>query len=211
MSERLHVIKHPLVQYKLSLVRNREIGSKEFGELLSEISMLLCYEVTRDLPLSEIFVQTPDGLAKACTIADRKIGVVPILRAGLGMVDGFVELIPTARVGHLGMYRDPATLAPVEYYRKLPADIAERDVFVLDPLLATGGSSCAAIAALKQSGCTRLSFVGIVAAPEGVKRLTSEHPDVDVYLAAIDDKLDATGHIIPGIGNPGDRLYGSTR
>lgn len=203
------LIEHPLVQHKVSRLRDAGTGTKEFKELVSEVATLLCYEAARDLPTEEIDVQTPLAMAKCRVLSGRKLAVVPILRAGLGMVDGVLALIPAARVGHIGMYRDPETLNPVEYYCKLPSDIAQRDVMVLDPMLATGGSACDAITLIKKRGAKRIKFIGIIAAPEGLERLMKEHPDVQVFVAALDDHLDAHGYIIPGLGDAGDRIFGT--
>ncbi|GHU83194.1 uracil phosphoribosyltransferase [Clostridia bacterium] len=206
---KVHVFNHPLIQHKLSLMRQKETGSKEFRELLEEIAMLMAYEVTRDFPLKEITIETPICEMKTQVLAGRKVGVVPILRAGLGMVDGILNLIPAARVGHIGLYRDPATLEPVEYYCKLPTDAQERDLIVIDPMLATGGSASAAIGFLKQRGCGSIKFVCLIASPEGVARLQKEHPDVDIFIAALDDHLNEHGYIVPGLGDAGDRLFGT--
>lgn len=205
----VYVFDHPLIQHKLSLIRDTQTGSKEFRELLGEVSMLMAYEVTRNLPLEEIEVETPVAKAKARVLSGKKLGVVPILRAGLGMVDGFVQLIPAARVGHIGLYRDPKTLSPVEYYCKLPGDVADRDLIVLDPMLATGGSASAAIGFIKQRGGRSIKLCCLIAAPEGVERLQSDHPDVDIFVAAVDEKLNDHGYIVPGLGDAGDRLFGT--
>ena len=205
----VHVMNHPLIQHKLTLIRDRNTGVKEFRELVEEVSLLMAYEVTRDLPLEEIEVETPIGKAKCQTIAGKKLGVIPILRAGLGMVNGMTTLIPTAKVGHIGLYRDPETLEPVEYYCKLPTDVEERDLIVVDPMLATGGSASAAIGFLKQRGAKSIKLVCLIAAPEGIARLQREHGDVDIYAAAVDEKLNDHGYIIPGLGDAGDRLFGT--
>jgi len=205
----LHVLDHPLIQHKLSLMRDKHTGSKEFRELLEEIAMLMAYEVTRDFPLKEIEVETPITTMKTKVLAGRKVGVVPILRAGLGMVDGILNLIPAARVGHVGLYRDPETLEPVEYYCKLPTDSEERELIVIDPMLATGGSASAAITFLKQRNCTGIKLVCLIAAPEGVARLQKDHPDVEIFVAALDEKLNDHGYIVPGLGDAGDRLFGT--
>ena len=205
----LHVLEHPLIQHKLSLMRNKNTGSKEFRELLEEIAMLRAYEVTRDFPLKEIEVETPLCVMKTKVLAGRKVGVVPILRAGLGMVDGILNLIPAARVGHVGLYRDPETLEPVEYYCKLPNDVQERELIVIDPMLATGGSASAAITFLKQRGCSHIKLVCLIAAPEGVARVRKAHPDVDIFVAAMDECLNDHGYIVPGLGDAGDRLFGT--
>ena len=203
------IMDHPLVQHKVSLLRSKNTGTKEFKELVSEIATLLCYEATRDLPTEEIEVQTPIAIARTRVLSGRKLALVPILRAGLGMVDGMLALLPAAKVGHIGMYRDEKTLEPVEYYCKLPADIAEREVIVLDPMLATGGSACDAISQIKKRGVKNLKFIGIIAAPEGLKRLQETHPDVDIYVAALDEKLNENGYIVPGLGDAGDRIFGT--
>jgi uracil phosphoribosyltransferase len=200
---------HPLIQHKVGVLRREETGSKEFRELVNEIAMLMCYEATRNLPLRDEIVQTPVAQATVKQIAGKNLGIVPILRAGLGMVDGMLTLVPTAKVGHVGLYRDPETLNPVEYYCKLPYDAAERDIFVLDPMLATGGSASAAIQFIKDKGVTRIHFMCLIAAPEGVKKVQEAHPDVDIYIAALDEKLDDHGYIIPGLGDAGDRLFGT--
>lgn len=200
---------HPLIQHKLSIIRDEQTGSKEFRELVKEVSMLLAYEVTRDLPLEEIEVQTPIMKTKTRVLAGRKQAIIPILRAGLGMVDGFLSLLPTAKVGHVGLYRDPVSLEPVEYYCKLPSDINDRDVYVLDPMLATGGSGSAAIQFLKNSGATSIRFICLIGCPEGIAVIQKEHPDVDIYIANIDEKLNDHAYIIPGLGDAGDRLFGT--
>ncbi len=203
------VMQHPLVQHKVSLMRDKNTGTKEFKELVSELANLLCYEATRDLPTKEIEIETPLTVAKTRVLAGRKLALVPILRAGLGMVDGMLALIPAAKVGHIGMYRDESTLEPVEYYCKLPDDIAEREVIVLDPMLATGGSASDAITQIKKRGAKNIKFIGIIGAPEGLKKLSDDHPDVTVYLAALDEKLNENGYIIPGLGDAGDRIFGT--
>lgn len=203
------IFDHPLIQHKISLLRNKNTGSKEFRELVSEVSMLMCYEATRDLPLKEIEIETPIALAKTKVIAGRKLAFVPILRAGIGMLDGVLSMVPAAKVGHIGLYRDPQTLEPVKYYCKLPSDINEREVIVLDPMLATGGSVAAAIKMLKDSGATNLKFMCIIAAPEGLKALTEAHPDVQVYCGALDEKLNDDKYIVPGLGDCGDRIFGT--
>ena len=205
----VHVLNHPLIQHKLTIMRKKETGPKEFRELLEEISTLMVYEVTRDLPTEEVEVETPVALARTKVLAGRKLALVPILRAGLGMVDGMLNLIPAAKVGHIGMYRNEETLEPVEYYCKLPSDINEREVFVLDPMLATGGSSCDAIAQIKKRGAKHIKFIGLVAAPQGLKALHEAHPDVDIYVAALDEKLNENGYIVPGLGDAGDRIFGT--
>ncbi|MBQ8160849.1 MAG: uracil phosphoribosyltransferase [Clostridia bacterium] len=203
------VFDHPLIQHKLSIMRDKDTGVKEFRELLEEISMLMIYEVTRDLETEEVEVETPIMKAKCRKLAGRKLAVVPILRAGLGMVDGVLNMIPAAKVGHIGLYRDPETLEPVEYYCKLPADSTEREIVVVDPMLATGGSASAAISFIKKRGCTHIRLVNLIAAPEGVKRIQEDHPDVDIYIAALDDHLNEHGYIVPGLGDAGDRLFGT--
>lgn len=205
----LHILDHPLIQHKLSLMRPKDTGSKEFRELLSEIAMLMAYEVTRDFPLREIEIETPVCRMKTKVLAGRKVGLIPILRAGLGMVEGILELIPAARVGHIGLYRDPATLAPVEYYCKLPNDVEDRELIVLDPMLATGGSASAGISFLKEKNCSSIKLVCLIAAPEGVARIQREHPDVDIFIAALDDRLNEHGYIVPGLGDAGDRIFGT--
>lgn len=206
---KLQVLDHPLIQHKLSLIRDEETGSKEFRALVEEVSMLMAYEVTRDFPLQEIEVKTPVAIAKSKVIAGRKVGLVPILRAGLGMVDGMLRLIPAAKVGHVGLYRDPETLMPVEYYCKLPPDIAERDLIVIDPMLATGGSAAAAITFLKERGAKNIKLMCLIAAPEGIAAVQSAHDDVDIFVAAVDEYLNDHGYIVPGLGDAGDRLFGT--
>lgn len=203
------VFDHPLIKHKLTFIRDKNTGSKEFRELVTEVSMLMGYEVTRDLPLEEIEIETPIQKMKSEVIAGKKVGLVPILRAGLGMVDGMLQLLPAARVGHVGLYRDPETLKPVEYYCKLPQDIEERELIVLDPMLATGGSATAAIDFLKEKGARSIRLVCLIAAPEGVEKVKSAHPDVDIYVAALDERLDEHAYIIPGLGDAGDRLFGT--
>ena len=203
------IFDHPLIQHKISLLRNKNTGSKEFRELVGEVSMLMCYEATRDLPLKEVEIETPVALAKTKVIAGRKLAFVPILRAGIGMLDGVLSMVPAAKVGHIGLYRDPQTLQPVKYYCKLPSDINEREVIVLDPLLATGGSAVAAIQMLKESGAANIKFMCIIAAPEGLNALTEAHPDVQVYCAALDEKLNDDKYIVPGLGDCGDRIFGT--
>ena len=205
----LHILDHPLIQHKLSIIRNKETGTKQFRELVDEISMLMAFEITRDLPVKEIEVETPVCPAQAHILTGKKIGLIPILRAGLGMVDGMLQLLPAAKVGHIGLYRDPETLLPVEYYIKLPTDISERKLIVLDPMLATGGSANDAIASLKKRGAKSITLVCIVAAPEGVKLVQEQHPDVDIYLSALDEGLDENSYIVPGLGDAGDRLFGT--
>lgn len=206
---RVHVFSHPLIQHKISLIRDKGTGSKEFRELVEEISMLMAFEVTRDLPLREVDVETPVAMAKTHVIAGKKLGIVPILRAGLGMVDGMLKLIPAAKVGHIGLYRDPETLEPVEYYCKMPPDTEERDLIIVDPMLATGGSASAAISFLKEHGCKSIKLMCLIAAPEGIERIQSDHNDVDIFVAAVDERLNDHGYIVPGLGDAGDRLFGT--
>ncbi len=203
------VMDHPLIQHKIGLIRRVETGTKDFRQTISEIAMLICYEATRELKLTDVEIETPICKATVKELKGKKMAIVPILRAGLGMVDGVLELIPAAKVGHIGLYRDPATLEPVEYYCKLPADCAERDVFVVDPMLATGGSAVAAIQMLKDKGCKNIHFMCIIAAPEGLEKMQEEHPDVDVYIGAMDEKLNDHGYIVPGLGDAGDRIFGT--
>ena len=203
------VMDHPLIQHKIGIIRRMETGSKEFREMIGEIAMLMCYEATRDLKLVDVNIETPICEMTAKELAGKKLAVVPILRAGLGMVDGMLTMIPAAKVGHIGLYRDPETLEPVEYYCKLPADSSEREVFVVDPMLATGGSSVAAIQMLKDNGVKRIRFMCIIAAPEGVKRMKETHPDVDIYIGALDKCLNDHGYIVPGLGDAGDRIFGT--
>ena len=205
----VHVIDHPLIQHKLTIMRMKETGTKDFRELLEEISMLMAYEITRDFPLKEVEIETPICKCKEKMLAGKKVGVVPILRAGLGMLNGVVNMIPAARVGHVGMYRDPKTLKPVEYYCKLPGDVAERTLIVVDPMLATGGSSSAALSLLKEKGAKHIILMCLVAAPEGVRVINHDHPDVPLYVAAIDEKLNDKGYIVPGLGDAGDRIFGT--
>ena len=203
------VMDHPLIQHKIGIIRRKDTSSKEFREMISEVAMLMCYEATRDLPLEPVEIETPISRMTARQLAGKKMAAVPILRAGLGMVEGMLAMIPAAKVGHIGLYRDPATLEPVEYYCKLPSDIASREVFVTDPMLATGGSATAAITMLKQKGAKKLHFMCIIAAPEGVKRMQEEHPDVDLFIGALDDRLNDHGYIVPGLGDAGDRIFGT--
>ena len=203
------VIDHPLVQHKLAHLRDKNTGTKEFRELVEELALLIGYEVTRDLPLEEKDVETPVAVAKTKVLSGKKLGIVPILRAGLGMVDGMTRLIPAAKVGHIGLYRDPETLQPVAYYCKLPQDIEERDIIIVDPMLATGGSAIAGIDVVKKAGCKRVRLVCLLGAPEGVEAVQKAHPDVDIYLAAIDSHLNDHGYIVPGLGDAGDRLFGT--
>lgn len=203
------VISHPLVQHKLSLLRDKRTHSKDFRELINEVAMLMCYEATRDLPLKEVEVETPMGRAKTMVLSGRKLAFVPILRAGLGMCDGMLRLVPAAKVGHIGIYRDPVTHLPVDYYCKLPSDIDQRIVILLDPMLATGGSAADAVTSLKDRGAKNIRFVSILSAPEGIEALTAAHPDVPIYTAAIDSHLDENKYIIPGLGDAGDRIFGT--
>ncbi|HLR81352.1 MAG TPA: uracil phosphoribosyltransferase [Bacillota bacterium] len=206
---KVHVLDHPLIQHKLTYIRNKHTGTKEFRELVDEVAMLMAFEITRNLSLQNIEVETPVTQAQAKILAGKKIGLIPILRAGLGMVDGMLRLLPAARVGHVGLYRDPETLQPVEYYIKLPNDISDRELIVLDPMLATGGSANDAIHSLKKRGAKHIRLMCLVGAPEGVEVIKEEHPDVDIYLAALDEKLDERGYIVPGLGDAGDRLFGT--
>ena len=203
------ITNHPLIQHKLSILRDKNTASKEFRALIGEIAMLMCYEATRDLELQEVEVETPIAMARVKKLSGKKLAVIPILRAGLGMVDGMTALIPSARVGHIGLYRDPDTLQPVEYYCKLPHDIGERDVIVVDPMCATGGSAIDAITLIKRRNPLSVKFICIIAAPEGLKALTQAHPDVDVYCAALDDHLNEHAYIVPGLGDAGDRIFGT--
>lgn len=205
----LNIIDHPLITHKLSIMRDKETGSKDFRQLLNEISMLMGYELTRDLPLEDVEIETPVAKMTAKTISGKKLAIVPILRAGLGMVDGLLSLVPVAKVGHIGLYRDPETHMPVEYYCKLPFDIEERITIVVDPMLATGGSSSDALTMLKNKGCRTLKLMCLVAAPEGVKKVQEDHPDVDIYTAALDERLNEHAYIVPGLGDAGDRLFGT--
>lgn len=210
MSElKVNVIDHPLIQHKLTLMRQKTTSSKDFRELLEEISMLMTYEITRDFPLRDIEIETPVAKCTGRVLEGKKVGVVPILRAGLGMLNGVVNMIPAARVGHVGMYRDPETLKPVEYYCKLPGDVAERTLIVVDPMLATGGSSAAALSLLKEKGAKNLILMCLVAAPEGIKVINEAHPDIPLYVAAVDEKLNEHGYIVPGLGDAGDRIFGT--
>ena len=203
------ILDHPLIQHKIGMIRRKEVGSKDFRQMIGEIAMLMCYECTRDLKLQDVEIETPIGPMVAKELQGKKLAVVPILRAGLGMVDGMLAMIPAAKVGHIGLYRDPETLMPVEYYCKLPADSSEREIFVVDPMLATGGSSAAAIQLLKEKGVQKIRFMCIIAAPEGVKKMQEEHPDVDIYIGALDDHLNSHGYIVPGLGDAGDRIFGT--
>ena len=209
---KVNVIDHPLIQHKLTMMRKKTTGTKDFRELLEEISMLMTYEITRDFPLKDVEIETPVSKCVGKELADtRKVCVVPILRAGLGLQSGVVNMIPAAKIGHIGLYRDPETLKPVEYYCKMPSDIAERTMLVVDPMLATGGSAAAAITMLKEKGAKKLILMCLVAAPEGVKVINDEHPDVPVYVAAIDEKLNEHGYIVPGLGDAGDRIFGTLK
>ena len=205
----VHVLDHPLIQHKLAVLRNKETPVKEFRELISEIAGLMCYEATRNLPTQEVLVETPITTAKCRMLSGKKLAIVPVLRAGLGMVDSMVDLIPSAKIGHIGLYRDPETHMPVEYYCKLPEDIENRVVFVVDPMLATGGSAVAAIDFLKKHGCKNIVMMNIIGCPEGIKTVTDAHPDVDLYLAACDEKLNDHAYIVPGLGDAGDRIFGT--
>lgn len=205
----LHIVDHPLIAHKLSIMRNKKTGSKDFRELLNEIAMLMGYELTRDLPLEEITIDTPLQRTKAYTISGKKLAIVPILRAGIGMVDGLLDLVPVAKVGHIGLYRDPETHLPVTYYCKLPADIDQRIVILVDPMLATGGSASDALTKLKEHGCKQIKFMCLVSAPEGVAKVQADHPDVEIYTAALDEKLNEHAYIVPGLGDAGDRIFGT--
>ncbi|WP_300769122.1 uracil phosphoribosyltransferase [uncultured Acetatifactor sp.] len=205
----VYIMDHPLIQHKIGLIRKKETGTKDFRQTISEIAMLICYEATRELKLADVEIETPICQTTVKELSGKKMAIVPILRAGLGMVDGMLNLIPAAKVGHIGLYRDPETLKPVEYYCKLPADCAEREVFVVDPMLATGGSSVAAIRMLKEKGCRNIHFMCIIAAPEGIQAMKEAHPDVDVYVGALDEKLNDHGYIVPGLGDAGDRIFGT--
>ncbi len=206
---KVHVFDHPLIQHKLSIMRKIETGPKEFRELLEEISMLMVYEVTRDLPTEDVEIETPICKTTVKMLAGKKLGIVPILRAGLGMVDGILTMVPACRIGHIGLYRDPETLEPVEYYCKLPADAEDRELLVLDPMLATGGSASDAITLIKKRGCKHIRLVNLIAAPEGIAKVQADHPDVDIYVAGLDEKLNDHGYIVPGLGDAGDRLFGT--
>ncbi len=203
------VMDHPLIQHKIGRIRRIETGTKDFRQTISEIASLICYEATRNLKLADVEIETPICKTTVKELAGKKLAVVPILRAGLGMVDGMLQLIPTAKVGHIGLYRDPETLEPIEYYCKLPEDCSQREVFVVDPMLATGGSSSAAIRMLKDRGCKNIHFMCIIAAPEGVERMKKDHPDVDLYIGALDERLNEHGYIVPGLGDAGDRIFGT--
>ena len=206
---KFQVISHPLIQHKLSILRREDTSTKDFRELVNEIAMLMGYEVSRDLPLEEVEIQTPITKTVQKQLSGKKLAIVPILRAGIGMVDGFLSLVPAAKVGHIGMYRDEETLEPVEYLVKLPEDIDQRQIFVVDPMLATGGSAILAVDSLKKRGAAKIKFVCMVAAPEGVKKLQDDHPDIDIYTASLDEKLNENGYIVPGLGDAGDRLFGT--
>ena len=203
------IVDHPLIQHKISLLRNKATGTKEFRDLVNEIAMLLCYEATRDLPTEDVEIETPVSVARTKVLAGRKLALVPILRAGMGMLDGMLTLIPAAKVGFIGLYRDESTLQPVEYFCKLPSDIEERDVLVLDPMLATGGSASDAISQIKKHGARHIKFICLIAAPEGIEALHTAHPDVDIYIASKDECLNENGYIVPGLGDAGDRIYGT--
>ncbi len=203
------VLDHPLIQHKVGIIRRKEVGTKDFRTIVSEIAGLMCYEATRDLKLADVEVETPITKTTVKELSGRKLAVIPILRAGLGMVDGMLTMIPAAKVGHIGLYRDPKTLDPVEYYCKLPEDCDQREVFVVDPMLATGGSASAAITMLKEHGCKHIRMMNIIAAPVGVERVQKDHPDVDIYIAALDDHLNDHGYIVPGLGDAGDRIFGT--
>ena len=209
MDEMVHVLDHPLLQHKLSILRDETTGVKDFREIVNEVATLMCYEATRDLPLQDVEVQTPVAKAVTKQLAGKKLAIVPVLRAGLGMVEGILTLIPSAKVGHIGLFRDPETLEPVKYYCKMPTDIAERDVIILDPMLATGGSASAAITFVKEYGVKNIKLMNILAAPEGIARVRADHPDVEIYIAAVDEKLNDHGYIVPGLGDAGDRIFGT--
>ena len=206
---KVHVLDHPLIQHKLTYIRDINTGTKEFRELVDEVATLMAYEITRNLPLTEVEIETPVQKGPSNVLAGKKLGVIPILRAGLGMVEGILNLIPAAKVGHIGLYRDPETLLPVEYYVKLPSDISERELILVDPMLATGGSAIEAVNSLKKRGAKSIRFMCLIAAPEGVEAMTEAHPDVDIYIAALDEKLNEKGYIVPGLGDAGDRLFGT--
>ena len=207
--ENVYVMDHPLIAHKISYIRQESVGTKEFREVIGEIAQLMCYEATRDLKTEEVTIKTPIAEMTGKVLAGKKLAIVPILRAGLGMVDGMLSLIPTAKVGHIGLYRDPETLQPVEYYCKLPSDCDKREVFVVDPMLATGGSSSEALTMLKEKGVKNMTFLCILAAPEGLEKLREDHPDVDIYVGALDEKLNEHGYIVPGLGDAGDRIFGT--
>ncbi|QKG85724.1 uracil phosphoribosyltransferase [Kroppenstedtia pulmonis] len=205
----VYVFDHPLIQHKLTYIRDKHTGTKEFRELVDEVSTLMAYEITRDMPLTEVMIETPVQPAQCKVLSGKKLGLVPILRAGIGMVEGILRLIPTAKVGHIGLYRDPETLEPVQYYAKMPSDIGERELIVIDPMLATGGSASEAIRRIKEMGARNIKLMCLIAAPEGVERVQRDHDDVDIYVAAIDEKLDEKSYIVPGLGDAGDRLFGT--
>ena len=209
MNNKVHILEHPLLQHKLSIMRDKNTGTKEFRELVSEVATLICYDATRDLATQEVVIETPVAPAKVKVLAGKKLAIVPILRAGLGMVDGILELVPSAKVGHIGLYRDEQTLEPVEYYCKLPHDVSDRDVLLLDPMLATGGSAVAAIGFLKARGVRRIKMLNVIAAPEGIRKVNEAHPDVEIYCACLDEKLNEHGYIVPGLGDAGDRIFGT--
>lgn len=207
--DKVHILNHPLLQHKLSILRDENTGVKEFREVVAEVATLMCYEATRDLPTEDVEIKTPLTVGKFKQIAGKKLAIVPVLRAGLGMVDGILTLIPSVKVGHVGLYRDPETLEPVEYYCKMPSDIAERDVIILDPMLATGGSASAAIQFIKNYDVKHIKLMNIIAAPEGIERVHRDHPDVEIYCAAVDEKLNDHSYIVPGLGDAGDRIFGT--
>ncbi|MCD7946645.1 MAG: uracil phosphoribosyltransferase [Clostridiales bacterium] len=209
MSDNVHIFDHPLIHHKLSIIRDKNTGTREFRTIVGEIAALMCYDATRDMPTQEVEVETPVGVAKCKKLSGKKVAIVPILRAGLGMVDGMLSMLPSAKVGHIGLYRDPETLAPVTYYCKMPPDIADRDVIIVDPMLATGGSASAAVELLKGYGCKHIKLMNILAAPEGIAAMQKAHPDVDIYVAAVDDHLNEHGYIVPGLGDAGDRIFGT--
>ncbi|MGE8080384.1 uracil phosphoribosyltransferase [Peribacillus loiseleuriae] len=206
---KVYVFDHPLIQHKLAFIRDVQTGTKEFRELVDEVATLMAFEITRDMPLKEVEIETPVSKAKVKVLSGKKLGIIPILRAGIGMVDGILNLIPAAKVGHVGLYRDPETLKPIEYYVKLPSDLAERECIVVDPMLATGGSAIEAITSIKKRGAVNIKFMCLIAAPEGVELLKEAHPDVDIYIAGLDEKLNDHGYIVPGLGDAGDRLFGT--
>lgn len=208
-SDKVHVLEHPLLQHKVSMLRDKRTGVKDFRQIVSEIAGLMCYEATRSLPLEEVEIETPICMAKTKVLSGKKLAIVPILRAGLGMVDGILSLVPSAKVGHIGLYRDPDTLQPVEYYCKMPNDISDREVIVLDPMLATGGSASAAIQFMKNYECRSIKLMSIIAAPEGIERVSADHPDVEIYCAQVDQGLNEHGYIVPGLGDAGDRIFGT--
>lgn len=209
MNEKIHVMNHPLIEHKIGIIRRTETGSRDFRNLISEIAMLMCYEATRNLELTDVEIETPICKTTVKELKGKKMAVVPILRAGLGMVEGMLSMVPAAKVGHIGLYRDPETALPIEYYCKLPADCDERETFVVDPMLATGGSAAAAITMLKEKGVKKIHFLCIIAAPEGVKKLSEEHPDIDIFIGALDDHLNSHKYIVPGLGDAGDRIFGT--